>query len=238
MQKKIRHKAALCSAVALAALLACLGALPAYGQEESVKPGINSRFTDDVDVGVFLKMFETESRAIYKHRNELVATMDLKPGMDVADIGAGTGFFSAMMAKSVGPKGKVFAVDIAKNFLVHIAETAKAEGIKNIRTVHCDSRSTGLKKNSIDLAYICDVYHHFEYPYSTMESLHAAMRPGGVLFIVDFERIKNVSTDWTMGHVRCGKGTVTDEVIDAGFDLVEEIAMMEEQYILKFKKRG
>lgn len=225
-------------AVAVVALGGCIATSPAYGQEESVKPGINSRFTDDLNVGVFLTMFETESRAIYKHRNELVAAMALKPGMDVADIGAGTGFFSAMMAKGVGPKGKVYAVDIAKNFLVHIDETAKAEGIKNIKTVHCDERSTGLKKNSIDLAYICDVYHHFEFPYATMESLHAAMRPGGVLYIVDFERVKGISKEWTMGHVRCGKGTVTDEVKDAGFELVEEISMMEEQYILKFKKRG
>lgn len=224
--------------VAVAALMCSFAVLPAYGQEESVKPGINSGFTDDLDVGTFLTIFETESRAIYKHRNDLVAAMALKPGMNVADIGAGTGFFSAMMAKSVGPKGKVYAVDIAKNFLVHINENAKAEGIKNIKTVHCDNRSTGLKKNSIDFAYICDVYHHFEYPYSTMESLHAAMRPGGILLIVDFERIKGISREWTLGHVRCGKGTVADEVKDAGFDLIEEIPMMEEQYILKFKKRG
>ena len=210
----------------------------ALGQEQSVKPGINDRFKDNPSVEFFLKTFETESRAIYKHRNDIVAAAELKPGMDVADIGAGTGFFSAMMAARVGPKGKVYAVDIAENFLEHIAKTAKEAKIKNIKTVLCDDRSTKLKKDSVDFVFVCDTYHHFEFPFSTLESIHNALRPGGRLFIVDFERVKGRSTDWILGHVRCGKGTVTDEVKDAGFEFVKEIPMMKEQYIRVFQKRG
>ena len=70
-----------------------------------------------------------------------------------------------------------------------------------------------------------------------MASIHEALRPGGVLVIVDFERVKGVSPPFAMTHIRCGRGTVTDEVKDAGFDFVKEVPMMKDQYIIKFVKR-
>ncbi len=209
----------------------------AFAQEESVKPGINDSFKDP-DVDRYVTMFEGEDRAIYKNRNEILDVLQLKKGTDVADIGAGTGFFSRMMAHKVGQRGKVYAVDIAENFIEHIAELSEKEGLKNIEAIVCTERSVKLPENSIDVAFICDVYHHFEYPFDSMASLNKAMRPGGRLVIVDFERVKGVSRDWTLGHVRCGKGTVTDEVKDAGFDLVEEVDLgMDEQWVRVFRKR-
>ena len=144
-----------------------------------------------------------------------------------------------MMAHKVGPRGTVYAVDIAENFIEHIAELSKKEGLKNMKAIVCSERSVDLPENSIDVAFICDVYHHFEYPYDSMASLHKAMRPGGRLVIVDFERVKGVSREWTLGHVRCGKGTVTDEVKDSGFDFVEEVDLgMNEQWVRVYRKRG
>ncbi len=207
-------------------------------QEESVKPGINDSFKDP-DVDRYISMFEGEDRAIYKNRNEILDVLKLKKGTDVADIGAGTGFFSRMMAHKVGRRGKVYAVDIAENFIEHIDALSKKEGLKNLKAVVCTERSVELPENSIDVAFICDVYHHFEYPFDSMASLHKAMRKGGRLVIVDFERVKGVSRDWTLGHVRCGKGTVTDEVKDSGFDLVEEVDLgMDGQWVRVFQKRG
>ncbi len=207
-------------------------------QEQSVKPGINDNFKDP-DVSFYVNLFEGEDRAIFEYRNEILDVLQLKKRTDVADIGAGTGFFSRMMAHKVGRRGKVYAVDIAENFIEHIDELSKKEGLKNIEAIVCSERSVDLPENSIDVAFICDVYHHFEYPLDSMASLHKAMRPGGRLVIVDFERVKGVSRDWTLGHVRCGKGTVTDEVKDAGFDFVEEVDLgMDEQWVRVFRKRG
>ena len=207
-------------------------------QEDSVKPGINDNFKNP-DVSYYVNLFEGEDRAIFKRRNEIIDVLQLEKGTDVADIGAGTGFFSRMMAHKVGRRGTVYAVDIAENFIEHIAELSKKEGLKNIKAIVCSERSVDLPENSIDVAFICDVYHHFEFPFDSMASLHKAMRPGGRLVIVDFERVKGVSRDWTLGHVRCGKGTVTDEVRDSGFDLVEEIDLdMSEQWVRVFRKRG
>lgn len=206
-------------------------------QEQSVKPGINDNFKDP-DVDKYITMFEGESREIYKFRNEIVDAVGLQPGMNITDVGAGTGFFSRMFALKVAPGGTVYAVDIAKNFIGHIDAMSKKEGIDNIRASICTDRSVELPDNSIDVAFICDVYHHFEYPYDSMSSIHRALRPGGRVVIVDFERIKGVSTKFAMEHVRCGKGTVTDEVKDSGFDFLEEKPLgMDGQYVIVFRKR-
>src|SRR6478609_1442370 len=92
------------------------------GQEKSVKPGINDPFKDP-DVKDFLTKFEGESREIYSQRKAIVAAVGLKEGMSVADVGAGTGLFTRLFAKEVGPKGKVYAVDIAQKFLDHVKKT-------------------------------------------------------------------------------------------------------------------
>lgn len=207
-----------------------------FAQEESVKPGINARF-ENADVDAFRAMFETESRAIYRYRHAIVAILDLKPGMTVADIGAGTGLFTRLISPEVGPEGKVDAVEISQNFIDHIEKGAKESGDDNIVPVLCDQKSTNLEPASVDVAFVCDTYHHFEFPQYTLASIHRALKPGGRLVVVDFERIKGVSSPWVLGHVRCGKGTVTDEIKDAGFDLAAEIPMMEEQFVLVFKKR-
>lgn len=209
----------------------------AESAEPVVNPDINKSFQNP-NPEQFVQRFETESREIYNHRNEIVAALELKPGMDVADVGAGTGFFTRMFAKEVAPEGKVYAVDIAENFLKHIEATSKVEGLNNVETVLCDQFRTNLPEDSVDLVFICDTYHHFEHPNSTMNSVREALRSDGRLVVIDFERIEGVSEDFVLGHVRGGKGLTTDEIKNAGFEFVREIPMMKGQYIIEFKRRG
>lgn len=222
-------------ATAVAIAVACLNSV-AIAQEESVKPGINKSF-DDPNVDRFIKLFEVESREVYRFRDAIIAVLDIEPGMHVADVGAGTGLFTRLMAPQVGPEGRVYAVDIAAKFLDHIETKNQEAGIENVVSVQCDQHSTKLGPESVDRVFVCDTYHHFEYPHDTLNSIHRALRPDGQLMIVDFERVQGVSKPFVLGHVRCGKGTVTDEVLDAGFSLVAEIPLMEEQYVLVFEKR-
>ncbi|MCF7849245.1 MAG: class I SAM-dependent methyltransferase [Kiritimatiellales bacterium] len=205
-------------------------------QEESVRPGINVKYQAP-NVKRSINSFEKEKREIYANRENILALLDLKAGMDAADVGAGTGFFSRMMARKVAPGGTVYSVDIAANFIAHITKTAQEESLTNLKAVLCDEKSTHLAPASVDVVFVCDTYHHFEYPYETLKSIHQALRPGGVLVIIDFERIRGISPEKRCQHVRCGKGTVTDEVKDSGFDFLEEIPMMKEQWIRRFKKR-
>ena len=156
--------------------------------------------------------------------------------MTVADIGAGTGLFTRLFAKEVGPSGKVFAVDIAPQFIEHIEKTCKAQDLKNVVGIVCKQDSTELPANSIDLAFICDTYHHFEFPFKTMASIHRAVRPGGQVVLVDFHRIKGKSSEWVLNHVRAGQEVFTKEILAAGFRQVREEKFLKENYLVRFEK--
>ncbi|MCU0963355.1 MAG: class I SAM-dependent methyltransferase [Pirellulaceae bacterium] len=218
-------------------LLAVLAA-PAVAQRKSaVDPKINDSFKNP-NVADFVERFEREGREIYDKREQVVAACGVREGMAVADVGAGTGLFSRLFARQTGPQGKVYAVDIAKNFVEHIVKSSQEEGLSNVVGITCKADSSELPANSVDLVFICDTYHHFEHPESTMKSIHQALRPGGILCVIDFQRIEGVSSEWILNHVRAGKELVTKEIEDIGFELTDELNdMFQDNYFLKFRKR-
>lgn len=220
-------------------LLLCLLASLAFAQEVSVKPGINDKFLDPkLNVEEWTKKFETESREIFHQREKIVAAAGLKPGMVMADIGAGTGLFTLHFAQAVGENGKVYAVEIAKNFLEHIKARASKASASNVQTILCTERSVELPEASIDLAFICDVYHHFEFPSASLATLHKALKPGAELVLIDFKRIPGESSDFIMGHVRAGQEVFEAEVIAAGFEKVDEVKdLLKENYFVKFRRK-
>ncbi len=206
--------------------------------ETSVKPGINDKWKSE-EIEPLIARLEEESREIYSNSKLLAATAGPAPGSVVADIGAGSGFMAQHFAELVGSEGKVYAVDINATMMKHLAEAAAEAGLDNLETVVCSEKSVDLPPNSIDLAFICDTYHHFEYPRNTMSSIHEALRPGGQVVLVDFHRIEGVSRDWIFDHVRAGQEVFTQEVLDTGFELVNSHALpqFEENYILRFRKK-
>lgn len=219
--------------------LLCLLASLAFAQDASVKPGINDKFLDPkLNVEEWTKKFETESREIFHQREKIVAVAGLKPGMVMADIGAGTGIFTLHFAQAVGENGKVYAVEIAKNFLEHIKARASKASAANVQTILCTERSVELPETSIDLAFICDVYHHFEFPSASLATLHKALKPGGELVLIDFKRIPGESSDFIMGHVRAGQEVFEAEVTAAGFEKVDEVKdLLKENYFVKFRRK-
>jgi len=205
----------------------------------ALPPGINDTFLDEeMKVEKYVEMFEGESRAIYANRFEIVEALELTPGDTVADIGAGTGFFSFLMSEAVGRTGRVAAVEISPRFLDHLREQKADRGLENLSVVEGTERSVELPTASTDLAFICDVYHHFTYPQSSLWSIHQALRPDGRLVVVDFERIPGVSREWLMDHVRAGKEVFRAEIEAAGFTFEKEIEIegLEENYFLVFRK--
>ncbi len=205
--------------------------------EKNVKPGINDSWKSD-KIGPLIGRLETESREVYIHRAEIAAMVGPVPGMHVADVGSGSGFMAHAFARLVGEEGRVYAVDINENLLVHVAKGAKEKNLDNLKTVTCDEKSVRLEPNSVDLVYICDTYHHFEYPRNTMASIYRALRPNGQLVIVDFHRIPGVSREWILGHVRADQETVTKEIRAAGFELtnIHKMDELKENYVLRFRK--
>src|SRR4051794_13703294 len=197
------------SALTLTALVVCvlgdaLVAVPTMAQEKSVRPGINKPF-ENPDVKDYLQKFEGESREIAANAKEILAACKLKPGMTIADVGAGTGLFTRKFAAEVGEQGKVYAVDISAKFLRHIEKTCAESNLKCVETIQCDQFSTRLPKNPVDVVFICDTYHHFEFPERTLHSIHEALRPGGQLILIDFHRVEGKSSQFVLGHVRAGQ---------------------------------
>lgn len=200
---------------------------------------LNESFrSPDLNVDEFVERFEGESREIFTSRHQILELLALRPGTDIADVGAGTGLFTLEMARAVGPTGSVQAVEISPKFIEHIAGRAAAEGLDNVTTVLCSERDAMLPAGSVDVVFVCDTYHHFAYPTQTLNSLRRALRPGGRLVVIDFERIPGVSRDWLLDHVRAGKEVFRAEIEAAGFRFDDEVdvAGLEENYCLRFTR--
>ncbi|HLF91910.1 MAG TPA: family 16 glycoside hydrolase [Planctomycetota bacterium] len=204
-------------------------------REISVNPGINKTF-ESPKPAEFVERWEREGREVYDKREEIAAGCGLKPGMAVADVGAGTGLFTRIFARAVGEKGKVYAVDIAESFVRHVEKTSREAGLSNVKGVVCAPDDAGLLPGSIDLAFLCDTYHHFEHPHKTLRSIRSALRDGGRLVVVEFVREEGKSSEWVLGHVRAGQAVFTREILACGFRQVEEKKLLKENYMLVFAK--
>jgi len=215
------------------------GQVAEAAEPESVRPGVNKKYLEeDINVDDWKKRFEVESREVFSERAEVLKACGLKPGMLVADIGAGTGLYTRLFGREVGDKGWVYAVDIAPGFLEYVSKSAKEIGLRNVTPVLCPHDSVALPPESIDFAFLCDTYHHLEYPEPVMASVRRAMRKGAVLFLLDFEKIPGKSRKWIIDHVRANKEEVKKEIISAGFLFKEEVKIddFKENYVLRFVK--
>ena len=181
-----------------------------WAQDESLAPGINETFKEHPDRSI--EQFDFINRDLGQQK-EILDACGLKPGMDVADIGAGSGVHVRLFAERVLPEGKVYAVDIVQEFLDHIQATCREKGIENVQCVLGSDTSCNLEPSSVDLVFSCDTYHHFEYPFKMMASIHEALRPNGQFVIIDFK-----DKSW---HVRADSQTVIEEISKSGFKLIE-----------------
>jgi len=208
---------------------------PLLADEQSVRPGINRHY-ENPNWQQWVATFESPGRELYDRRHDVVRATGLRPGMRVADIGAGTGLFTRLFAPRVAPGGKVYAVDISETFVKNILRTSREQGLANVEGIVNTPREASLPDHSIDLAFLADTYHHFEYPQSMLASIHRALRDNGRLVVIDFRRLLGISSPWVMSHVRANREEVIEEVREAGFELVEELDLLRENYFLRFRK--
>ena len=226
----------LCSATRLVTLvMPLLIASIAIASEQIVNPNINKHLVDP-DYQVWAQRFERPGREVFNQRDAIFKAVNVQAGMDIADIGAGTGLFTRLFAPAAGPQGTVYAVDIAKNFIDEIVRQSKETGMNNVIGIVNSQKDTRLESASIDIAFVCASYHHFEYPRSMLRSIHRALRPGGSLIIIDFRKLKGLSSDWVMTHTRAKKDTVIREIESEGFVLTEDRDFLRANYYLRFTR--
>jgi ubiquinone/menaquinone biosynthesis C-methylase UbiE len=200
---------------------------------------INKPFVDPkLDVAEYVKRFESESREVYAKRAEIASLCNVRPGMAVADIGAGTGIYTFLFAEKVGADGTVYAVDIAPAFLKYLGEQAENRGVaKVVKPLAGGQDTTNLPPGSVDLVFICDAYHHFEKPAPMLASIHQALRPGGRVVLIDFDKRAD-SSSFVKSHVRAAKEVYFQEIESAGFRMlpIENGPALKENFIAQFQK--
>ena len=183
--------------------------------------------------GEYIRMLEDPSRAEWQKPQEVVEKLALRPGAVVADIGAGSGYFTVLFARAVGPEGKVYAVDIDRAMLDYIGQRAKEEHLENIQTVLAEPHDPKLPPSSVDLIFICDTLHHICERATYYPLLARALRPGGRLVNVDFD--KRPLPVGPPLEMKIAKQAVVDEVRPTGFHLVKEYDFLKYQYFLVFE---
>jgi ubiquinone/menaquinone biosynthesis C-methylase UbiE len=206
-----------------------------FAEEKNVRPGINDYYYD-ANFKQWLTTFESSGREVFDRKEDIIQALQIKSEMRIADIGAGTGLYTIPFAQLVGEKGLVYAVDISNNFIENIEERANKLLLKNVIGHINSQKEVGLDKDSIDLAFICNTYHHFEYPITTLQSIYQSLVPNGRLVIIDYKRDPKISSSWVMGHVRAHKEKVIKEVESVGFKLIDDNNMLEQNYFLSFRK--
>jgi len=203
-------------------------------------PGPNDAYHDPrMSAEAWHHFFEDDGRGeIYQKRAAILALAPVRPGMAVADVGAGTGLFSMMLSDAVGVTGRVYAEEVEERFSRFVAERAVRERRPNVVSVVGTEWGIGLATGSIDLAFLCDVYHHFDHAPEMLASIRAALRPAGQLFLVDFRREPGASPTWVFEHVRADEAHVIQEVERAGFVLISADHSLHDSYALRFRASG
>ena len=176
-----------------------------------------------------IKVYENPDRPVVRKQKEIIEACAITPGMAVADIGAGSGLYTFAFAGKVGEKGTVYAVEISKPLLGHIEKTCKEGKIGNVRCIESTDKTTGLEDESADLIFICDTYHHFEFPETMLEAIKTSLRGNGRLVVIDRNK---------KGHAKFTMEEFKTQVDKAGFKLIGEYPEMTSQHFLMiFRKK-
>jgi len=170
------------------------------------------------------KTLESPNRTATQKVAEVLAGLSLKPGMIVADIGAGSGFFSRPLAKAVVPGGKVYAVDIQQGLLDYINKRDAEENIHNVQTVLGEFDDPKLPMRNVDLAFINDVLHHIEHRAVYLKALGTYMKPAGRIAIIEMNKDDPKTGHKNQPELLIGREEIVGWMSDAGFKLVEEHA--------------
>jgi len=208
----------------------CLVALPAA---QPLVAQVAHQHHPPESASAYIQSLEDPAREEWQRPEEVVEELALKPGDSVADIGAGSGYFTVRLARVVGAGGKVYAVDIDHDMLEYLERRRKEEHLQNIQTVLADPHDPKLPPSSVDLVFICDTLHHISGRAKYYPLLARALKPGGRLVNIDFH--KQPLPIGPPVEMKIAKKEVIKEVEAAGFRLVREFDFLKYQYFLVFE---
>lgn len=211
--------------VAWIILLAALGLVSCARHHETPDHGFG-------DIDRWVAVFEDPERDAWQKPDDVVRVLNLKAGDVVADIGAGTGYFTRRFAAAVGPGGKVVGLDIEPAMVRYIKGDAAKRGLANVEARLVRHGDPGLAPGSIDVIFMCDTYHHIGRRVTYLKNVAGALKAEGRVVIVDF-----IGGPLPIGpppEHKLAEGTVRKEFGEAGYRLIREHKILPYQYFLEF----
>lgn len=185
------------------------------------------------DAEKWAKQFDKPERDAWQKPDQVIDALKLPKYAVVADVGAGTGYFSARIAKKI-PEGKVYSADIEPDMVRYLGERAKKEGLSNLTPVQANATSPNLPEPA-DLIIYVDAYHHVGNRGEYYSKLKSSLKPEGRLVIIDF---RGDTPDGPPKEHRVAFEKSSEELRNAGYTLVETFDFLPRQYFAVFKKNA
>lgn len=189
---------------------------------------------DFADVEHWRGIFDDPTRDAWQKPRELVAALGLRPGMWVADLGAGTGYFSRYLDAAVGPTGVVFAIDTEPTLVAHLRARAEQERTTSVIPVLASSDDPRLPPHALDLVLIVDTYHHLDDRLAYLKRLGGTLKADGRIAIVEWQK-RDLPVGPPPEH-KLARTQVIAEMQAASYVLTAEPALLPHQYVLIFKR--
>lgn len=229
----MRHAAPL-----VAALLGCASAPatpPAHAHEHGHGhhqhgAAHHHRFND---AARWSQVFDAPARDAWQQPEEVIRRLALAPDAQVADVGAGTGYFSVRLARAV-PQGRVWAVDLEEDMVRFLDERAQREGLANLRGVLATPADARIPE-PVDVILVVDTHHHIEHRPDYYRALRSSLRPNGRVVIIDFTR---ESPEGPPAEFRLTPAQVDAEMSEAGYSRDGEVVSLPRQYMLTYRPRA
>lgn len=214
-------------------ILAALALLPAnITAQDAVSRDASQMHRLHNDPKAYIGALEDPQRDAYQKPHEVLTALNLKPGEVIADIGAGSGYFTFPIAHHLGPEGKVYAVDVSPDMILHLNRRIRDLKTTNVVSVLADPDDPLLPEQSVNRFFICDVWHHIENPSKYLGMIKKMLKPGGQVIMIDFHK-KELPFGPPM-KMKIAREDLIKQMESNGFRLAKEHSFLPYQYFLVF----
>jgi SAM-dependent methyltransferase len=184
----------------------------------------------------YISMLERESRDEMQHPEKVMKALAIQPGDAVADVGAGSGYFTVRVAAAVGSEGRVIATDIRQEMLDYISARLEDGDIRNVELLKVEPDDPGLPDGAVDLVLMVDVMHYVKKRTEYARRLKAALAPGGRIAIVDFRYDPEAQREFAPApEQQVPRETLDREMAEAGLEVAEDHDFLPEQYLVIYR---
>jgi len=179
----------------------------------------------------YIARLEDPQRDEWQKPDEVIKLLELREGQVIADIGAGSGYFTLRLARAIGDKGRVMALDVNEGMVAHLRQRLAQEQLKNVTVMQVPAHDPLLIDQSLDVAFICDTYHHLEDREVYLRKIRKALKPNGRLVLIDFYKREGIPVGPPMS-MRLSEETVRKELQNAGLHVTQTLTTLPYQYLL------